>query len=852
MDITISGTSSRVIRLIIVYRPPSSRKNRSSPSDFIREFSTLLECLCVSHQDLLITGDFNLHVDVPGNGFADSFIELLQSNALQIHNDGPTHTSGHTLDLIISRTETCFVSNVSVQNHLPSDHAAVICNLLFEEPPKITKHVVSRKLKSIDMDTFRHDLSCMLLSVRLDRAELEPFTSKLCSGLRDTLESHAPLLEREVTLRPHSPWYSDIHREAKRQRRRCERQMQTSKLQVHKEIYQEQCKIYNKLLSSSKTNFHRDQIQTSNQQSLYGLVNKLSSPSGGSVLPRSDSPVNLANRFAEFFKQKITTIMDNLTGAKRQEMSVDLQDNCPFTLHDFGEVSEKNVSTIVKSLSSASCELDPLPTTLTKKCIDILLPSLTTLVNASLSSGLMPCLFKKAIVSPLLKKAGTSQEELANYRPISHLNFFGKVIEKAAMVQITEYLTEHSLNTPTQSAYRRHHSVETALARVHNDILLSLDNRQEALLVLLDYSSAFDTIDHTILLDRLAKRYGFGGSVLKWVSSYISSRSHVVNINNHVSQAVYDDCGVPQGSVIGPLLFTLYSAPLYDIITAHGLSSMIYADDTQVYLTFPATDREIAISRINNCLQDITSWSIKNKLLVNAAKTELIHFTSRYAPSPPAPLAVTVDGVNIAAVNKVRNLGVIMDKHLSMSDHITKTCQSAIAAIRKIGQIRQYLNRATIEILVQSLVMSHIDNCNVLLYSLPNKELKRLQRIQNTAARLIVGARSRDPISPILHSLHWLPVEKRVIFKILLMCYKVEHTISPLYLIELIHRHTSARTLRSSSQQLLTVPLTNTQTYGNRPFAKSAPTLWNTLPLEIRKIPSINSFKQSLKTFLFV
>ena len=233
-------------------------------------------------------------------------------------------------------------------------------------------------------------------------------------------------------------------------------------------------------------------------------------------------------------------------------------------------------------------------------------------------------------------------------------------------------------------------------------------------------------------------------------------------------------------------------------------------------------------------------------------QTEVIHFTSRYAPSPPAPLAVTVDGVNIAAVNKVRNLGVIMDKHLSMSDHITKTCQSAIAAIRKIGQIRQYLNRATIEILVQSLVMSNIDNCNVLLYSLPNKELKRLQRIQNTAARLIVGARSRDPISPILHSLHWLPVEKRVIFKILLMCYKVEHTISPLYLIELIHRHTSARTLRSSSQQLLTVPLTNTQTYGNRPFAKSAPTLWNTLPLEIRKIPSINSFKQSLKTFLFV
>ena len=151
------------------------------------------------------------------------------------------------------------------------------------------------------------------------------------------------------------------------------------------------------------------------------------------------------------------------------------------------------------------------------------------------------------------------------------------------------------------------------------------------------------------------------------VKSYLSGRSHVVKIENNFSCSVPDECGVPQGSVMGPILFSLYSAPIYDIIQAHGLSSMIYADDVQVYLTFPISDRETAVQRINKCITDIISWSIQNKLIINASKTEVLHLMSKFAPTPPHPLVVSVDGVDIAAATKVRNLGVIMNKHLSMS-----------------------------------------------------------------------------------------------------------------------------------------------------------------------------------------
>ena len=325
-----------------------------------------------------------------------------------------------------------------------------------------------------------------------------------------------------------------------------------------------------------------------------------------------------------------------------------------------------------------------------------------------------------------------------------------------------------------------------------------------------------------------------------------------MKIGDHQSYSVTDDCGIPQGSIMGPLLFTLYSASIYDIVKAHGLRSMIYADDIQIYLTFPAHDREVAIGCVNNCVKDIISWSTRNKLQVNASKTEFIHFTSRFAPSPPLPLVVTVDGVGIPAVGKARNLGVIMDKHLTMTDHITKTCQLAFMAIRKIGQIRQYLNRRTIEILVHALIMSHVDNCNALLYGLPKKDLNRIQRIQNTAARLVVGAPSRDSITPILKELHWLPVDKRVLFKILIMCFKAQNNLSPSYISELINQYTPVRTLRSSSQNLLSVYSVNMHSYGDRSFIASAPTLWNSLPITIRNISSLDTFKKSLKTYLFL
>ena len=224
---------------------------------------------------------------------------------------------------------------------------------------------------------------------------------------------------------------------------------------------------------------------------------------------------------------------------------------------------------------------------------------------------------------------------LINYRPISRLSFVSKLIERAAVSQTQTYLSENKILGTTQSAYRAFHSTETALVCVQNDILCALDRKQEVILVLLDFSSAFETIDLDCLLQRSFTRFSIGGSVLQWFTSYLSDRSQYVSINSVNSEKHKLWCGVPQGSVAGPLLFIMFTTPLQDIVSAHNISCMAYADDMQLYITFDAVDRSSAIRRMENCLNDVRSWALQNKLSLNDSKTELLHFHSKYASIPP-------------------------------------------------------------------------------------------------------------------------------------------------------------------------------------------------------------------------
>ena len=415
-------------------------------------------------------------------------------------------------------------------------------------------------------------------------------------------------------------------------------------------------------------------------------------------------------------------------------------------------------------------------------------------------------------------------------------------------------MSKSNLNEKMQSAYRAFHSTETALTRVQSDILMSLDNKRSVLLILLDLSAAFDTIDHNILFNLLSSRLGVKGTVLKWFKSYLTKRTQSIAINGKLSSPATLHYGVPQGSVLGPLLYTIYTLPLGNLLRQCNIPHHFYADDTQLYLSCESGNAESladTLLQLEHCVTCIKSWMVNAKLKLNDEKTEVIMITSPHCRNKLSLSNFQVDNTNVIPASSVRNIGAIFDNSMSMKTHINNVCKSVSFHLHNIGKVRKYITRKACEQLVHSLVSSRIDYANSLLFGVPESQTKRLQHLFSIAARIITLSSKTDHITPILRTLHWLPVKQRIVYKILLLTFKSLHGQGPEYLEELLIPFKSDRSLRSSSQNLLAIPKTRCKTLGDRSFAHAAPVLWNSLPLFIRCLQDVQIFKSEIKTYLF-
>ena len=338
-----------------------------------------------------------------------------------------------------------------------------------------------------------------------------------------------------------------------------------------------------------------------------------------------------------FFINKIRDIRNELSDSSDNTQLFHNMEkgNIHCELSEFIPPSNKNVKDIITSFSNKTCALDPIPTHIVKANINLLLPFISRIVRQSIATGVFPTSLKTSLVRPKLKKPDLEPDLFVNYRPIANIPFLSKVIEKSVAIQVHNYMNCHGLFPSLQSAYRKHHSTESALLRVSNDILRTLDSQGEVILVLLDLSAAFDTIDHHLLLTRLRTYFNFTETVLQWFSSYLLDRFQQVTISDSTSSPRCLEYGVPQGSILGPLLFILYLAPLQDVILTHDLNCMFYADDTQIYIAIKDPEHSVdSVEILQACVNDVFAWNTQNMLKSNPGKTEILHFTSRFKKQP--------------------------------------------------------------------------------------------------------------------------------------------------------------------------------------------------------------------------
>ena len=443
---------------------------------------------------------------------------------------------------------------------------------------------------------------------------------------------------------------------------------------------------------------------------------------------------------------------------------------------------------------------------------------------------------------------------------MSGVSFISKVIERIVAIQLNKHIVKNDLENAYQSAYRTGHSTETALLKLKNDIQINLAENKATAVILLDLSAAFDTIDQLSLVNRLATWFGVRATALRWFSSYLFGRSQSVKIEESVSKSTDLECGVPQGSVLGPILFSLYTAPLSELIGGFTtVKHLLYADDTQIYLSITPNDASNSIKEVQKCLSSVQLWMSANKLKLNPDKTEFIVFGNKKQHAELASFFPTdILGNNLVPAVTVKNLGVKFDSCLNMSKQVSEVIKGCYYHIRDLRRIRRHLTKSVAITLSNALVGSKIDYCNSLFYGVTAQQMQRLQRIQNTLCRIVTRTHRFSSITGPLSSLHWLPVRYRIQFKINLLTYKVYKTDYPVYLKDCVQPYSSAYNTRRSepAQHMLNVPYYDYKqhksfTHLSNSFFYSAPRLWNSLPDTCRCAPSLSAFRSRLKAYLW-
>ena len=845
------------VTLVIIYR----LGDESKPV-FIQEFFNFLEFLTTNYNNFIICGDFNIHTNKPTDTFVSNFNDILNTFSLKQCINVPTHICGNTLDLVIYDPLVLTVGDIDVHNPQLSDHSPIFFNLESNIQTDVKREVTFRNFKNVNLDNFKKDIEVASSSF-IQNCDENNFTQSLTifnQLLSEVVDSHAPLISKLVDVNPKPGWIDTEYRTARSERRKLYKTWKNCKnnieRQQHRQHFEISRRAVNDLSISKRKKYYSQVISDSknSQRDLYKICNTLLDTQKCKSLPDFENPNQLANHFNTFFLHKITTIRKELlTASPVNFVNVDLnkffndvgRPPCArSTLSRFRPVTAEELNKIIRSRKIKTSAADAIPAQLLNNCLDEIIQAFTKLVNISLSTADINGL-KDSVVNPLLKKQGLDAEMLSNYRPVANIPYLSKLIEDAVSVQVKHHMDCNKIHIPYQSGYKTNHSCESLLLRLTNDILKTMDCKKCTILLLLDLSAAFDTVDHDRLMSILFNEIGLRGEALHWFESYLFNRRQAVSINGKLSDFLDTSYGVPQGSVLGPILFNIYVRSLIHVLNKAGFSAHGYADDHQVSKVFSVEFQFESIRvAVPRCLEIISHWMKASFLKLNSSKSQVIIFAPKHLASQIHIDEIKLrDGCFIPVTTMVKNLGPTFDSELTFLPHINSICSQSYRLLRNLASVRKFLSTGDLRLLVQSIIISRIDNCNSLLYGVLALNLVKLQKLQNSCARLIYGKKRRDHVTPLLHELHWLPVRQRIVFKILLMVFKSYKNLVPIYISDLLQK-------RERDELVLVVPRANTL-YGDRAFSICAPRLWNALPRNIRASETIGYFRSHLKHHLF-
>lgn len=859
--IEINSPQARKSIIGVIYRPETVILD-----SFFSDVARVFDIINKEHKMSYVMGDYNIDLLKHGsNNKISEFVNLIYSNNFFPCIDRPTRVtekSATLIDNILTNDMSAKINSgvlvTDITDHFPifttSSTNSNFSNDMNSDIPKFER----RQMKPNNIKGFKNGLSLTNWNEVYNESNPERAYNVFDTKINRILNTHCPIKTSKVSKRqtPKKPWVTPGLIKSIFTKDKLYKQYITKPSPENKLKYTKFRNILNSLLRTSKKNHFSSQLNLHKNnmkktwQTLNNILGRNKTDKPPSHFTDDDDneikdPVKIATKFNDFFTNIGPSLASKIPPPKFSLLDQIKSSNAPLNSLFLSPCSSQEVLEITCSLkTSNSCGTDGISSKLLKQIIPEILDVITHIFNNSLSTGIVPSKLKTAKVNPVFKSG--DKHKFTNYRPISILPSISKLLEKIVYNRIHDFITEHKILSSNQFGFRKNRSTYMAINNLYDTITTAIDNKLCTVGIFLDLSKAFDTLDHSILLQKL-NHCGIRGTSNLWIENYLSDRQQFVVFNGKNSPTNTIRCGVPQGSILGPLLFLLYINDLPNCSTT--LKFILFADDTNIICT--CKDPNTLETILNNDLEIISNWFKLNKLSLNISKTNYMIFKSKYNRNTDINFRIIIDNKQLDQVNTTKFLGILIDDKLSWNAHTTHVCSIISKYNGIIRKVKQFLPVDSLSTLYNTLVYPYLNYCAIIWADNNNSHRDSILLLQKKIVRTCTNSLWLAHSDPLFLSLKTLKIQDLYTLQLAIFMYQFYHGLLPCDLLDQNYftTHSDVHNYNTRYANDIRIGQTNTKLAYNTIRVQGA-LLWNSLQSSLKNAPSIAVFKQNMKKHL--
>lgn len=820
-----------------------------SPNESDGRFIDIVRNECENIIDMghiVVVGDFNIDL-TKNNHYSKRLVKEFRGIGCKQYITEPTRVTETSQTIIDLAFSNFHIETNVLKTPRITDHNIIEINVYSEESEITTKIEIETR----DLSKFNEQIFCNRIKEKIiDKYDMNSDTNNLAnfiiSRIAETINEMTPKTIKKVpVLWKSKPWITTEVRTASKKRDEAYKIAKNSETMEDWNQYKNKRNAVVKIIRENKKKYYENNIDNRKSnptkmwktlKELIGNKKKTENKKGitfNGVQYKTE--LEISDRFNTFFIQSIDDVLNEIDTQNDDE--ADIEQVQIEALKKFTEISHDEMDVIIRNMENKKGTEEGISTEILKMAWKSVGREILMVINRSMQEGIFPERWKNSIVVPIPKVVGTCKAE--EHRPINILPTYEKLLELAIKKQLLKYMEENNILVDQQSGFREKFSCETALQNTMIGWRNELDNSKVIGVVFLDFKRAFETINRTVLAKKL-KRYGISGTAIKWFESYLSNRTQQVKFRNTISTEQITSNGVPQGSVLGPLLFILY---INDIVKKlKYCECKIFADDTVIYVS--DTDRSEVERKLNCDMINIVKWLNKNSLKLNTAKTKfmLIHDPRRLNM---AKCDIRINNEKIQEVTEIKYLGVVIDKHLmfdSFAEYVTKKVAKKVNFLYRINK---HVSNYTLVTIYKTIIAPHFEYCSTIFINCSQYSIEMLQKAQNRAMRAILRCNRYTPVQDMLSTLNFMSIEKRINYNICIFVHKIVKGIMPKYLTNEVKLIANLHSYNTRQRENIAINRCKTSA-GQKSITYKGFNMYNELPKNVKAARNVKEFKRLL------